>query len=144
MLSDPSAMNESSKRNTAVPPNVIFALADDLGWGDVEYNNGNALTPNLNNMAHSPNTVLLQRYYSGAPICSPTRGTVLTGRNHNRCCLWNANIRAGHPDFIKAQPMPLPLSEITVAEVIREAGYSITLFGKWHLGDFKRLKHGKK
>ena len=141
---DPSTMSESAKRSTAGMPNVIFALADDLGWGDVEYNNGNAFTPNLNDMARGPNTVLLQRYYSGAPICSPTRGTVLTGRNHNRYCLWTANIGLNHPDFIKAQPMPLPLSEVTVAEVMREAGYSTALFGKWHLGDFKRLKHGNK
>ena len=54
-------------------PNVIFAMADDLGWGDVQYNNGKAATPNLNEMTHSPNTILLQRYCSGGPVCSPTR-----------------------------------------------------------------------
>ena len=125
-------------------PNIIFALADDLGWGDVEYNNGNARTPNLNEMANSTNTILLQRFYSGAPVCSPTRGTILTGRNHNRYCLWTANAGFNSPDFTKPQPMPLPLSEITVAEVMREAGYSTALFGKWHLGDFKKLKYGNK
>ena len=124
-------------------PNVIFAMADDLGWGDVQYNNGIACTPNLNEMAQSPNTVLLQRYYSGGPVCSPTRGTVLTGRNHNRYCVWKANVGArGKSDFEKAQRIPLPLSEITVAEVMQEAGYSTALFGKWHLGDFKPLKGG--
>ena len=137
----PTGMNESAKRPMGLP-NVIYALADDLGWGDVEYNNGNAHTPNLNEMARSPNTVLLQRYYSGAPICSPTRGTMLTGRNHNRYCLWTANVGFNSPDFTKPQPMPLPLSEITVAEVMREAGYSTALFGKWHLGDFKKLNGG--
>ena len=151
--SDTSMMTKSTKRPTEITestkrpmgsPNVIFALADDLGWGDIEYNSGNARTPNLNEMAHSPNTVLLQRYYSGAPICSPTRGTVLTGRNHNRYCLWTANAGFNSPDFTKPQPMPLPLSEITVAEVMREAGYSTALFGKWHLGDFKRLDGGNK
>ena len=125
-------------------PNVIFAMADDLGWGDVGYNNGGASTPNLNEMALSPNSILLQRYYSGAPICSPTRGTVLTGRNHNRYCLWSANSGFNAPDFSKAQPMPLPLSEITVAELMREVGYSTALFGKWHLGDFKRVEGGNR
>ena len=137
----------SSKTPTSKPsrkPNVIFAMADDLGWGDVQYNNGNASTPNLNEMARSPNAMLLQRYYSGGPICSPTRGTVLTGRNHNRYCLWTANTGFNKPDFTKPQPMPLPLSEITVAELMREAGYSTALFGKWHLGDFKALKGGNK
>ena len=123
-------------------PNVIFAMADDLGWGDVQYNNGNARTPNLNEMAQSPSTVLLQRYYSGGPVCSPTRGTVLTGRNHNRYCVWNANVGYNTADFVIPERMPLPLSEITVAEVMRDAGYSTALFGKWHLGDFKPLKGG--
>ena len=151
--SDTSATTKSTKRPTGMTesterpmgrPNVIYALADDLGWGDVEYNNGNAHTPNLNEMARSPNSILLQRYYSGAPICSPTRGTVLTGRNHNRYCLWTANSGFNSPDFTKPQPMPLPLSEITVAEAMREAGYSTALFGKWHLGDFKKLNGGNK
>ena len=139
-----SSTTESTKGPTGGFPNFIFVLADDLGWGDVEYNNGNARTPNLNEMAQSPNTIVLQRYYSGGPVCSPTRGTVLTGRNHNRYCLWTANRGYFQPDFAQAQPMPLPLSEITVAEVMKEAGYSTALFGKWHLGDFKPLKHGNK
>ena len=142
-----SAMTNSrieSTNRSIRRPNIIFALADDLGWGDVEYNNGNVRTPNLNEMANSSNTILLQRFYSGAPVCSPTRGTILTGRNHNRYCLWTANAGFGLPDFTKPQPMPLPLSEITVAEVLREAGYSTALFGKWHLGDFKKLNGGNK
>ena len=135
---------KSSSTTPTRKPNVIFAMADDLGWGDIQYNNGNANTPNLNEMARSPNAILLQRYYSGGPVCSPTRGTVLTGRNHNRYCLWTANTGFNRPDFTKPQPMPLPLSEITVAELMKEAGYSTALFGKWHLGDFKKLKGGNK
>ena len=122
-------------------PNVIFAMADDLGWGDVEYNNGSAFTPSLNEMARSDNAILLQRHYSGSPVCSPTRATLLTGRNHNRYCVWNSNNAGGSlKDFIRPQKMPLPLSEITVAEVMRNAGYSTAFFGKWHLGDFKPLR----
>ena len=112
-------------------------MADDLGWGDVEYNNGNARTPNLNKMAQSPNAILLQRHYSGGSVCSPTRGTVLTGRNHNRYCLWDANAGVRPTDQITLEKMPLPPSEITVAEVLKEAGYSTALYGKWHLGDFQ-------
>ena len=143
-LANAPSLVKSTARKPARKPNVIFAMADDLGWGDVEYNNGGASTPNLNEMACSPNSILLQRYYSGGPICSPTRGTVLTGRNHNRYCLWSANTGFNAPDFTKAQPMPLPLSEITIAELMREVNYSTALFGKWHLGDFKKVKDGNK
>ena len=125
-------------------PNIIFAMADDLGWGDVQYNNGVASTPNLNAMAKSQNSILLQRHYSGAPVCSPTRGTVLTGRNHNRYCLWYANSGVYSKDFTKPETMPLPLSEISVAEVMRKAGYATALFGKWHMGDFKKVDGGNK
>ena len=144
LSSDVPSLTKSSAKRPTRKPNVVFAMADDLGWGDVQYNNGNASTPNLNEMARSPNAILLQRYYSGGPICSPTRGTVLTGRNHNRYCLWTANTGFNKPDFTKPQPMPLPLSEITVAELMREAGYSTALFGKWHLGDLKKLNGGNK
>ena len=119
-------------------------MADDLGWGDVHYNNGNAITPNLNKMASSTGAILLQRYYSGGPVCSPTRGTVLIGRNHNRYCVWHANSARDQTDFSVPEKMPLPLSEISVAKVLRKAGYATALFGKWHLGDFKSVKNGNK
>ena len=60
-------------------PNIIFTMADDLGYGDPGYNGGNASTPNLDAMAAGENTIHLTRYYSGGSVCSPTRGTVLTG-----------------------------------------------------------------
>ena len=62
-------------------------------------------------MAHSPNTILLQRYYSGGPVCSPIRGTVLTGRNYNRYCVWGANTGQQTRDFKIPETMPLPLSD---------------------------------
>jgi len=118
-------------------------MADDLGWGDVQYNGGSAFTPNVNKMASSVNSILLQRHYSGSPICSPTRATLLTGRNHNRYCVWGANTATRNiTDFTRAQTRALPISEITVAEVMRQAGYSTALFGKWHLGDFIPLRDG--
>jgi len=123
-------------------PNIIFAMADDLGWGDVQYNSGSPITPNLNSMARSQNSILLQRHYSGAPVCSPTRGTVLTGRNHNRYCLWSANTGLYQHDFVKPETLPLPLSEISAAQVMRNTGYATALFGKWHIGDFKKIDGG--
>ena len=124
-------------------PNFIWMMADDLGWGDVGYNGGVASTPHLDEMASGQNSILLHRYYSGGPVCSPTRGTVLTGRNHNRYCVWTANAGKGCADFKCPENKPLPLSEITVAEVLNQTGYATGLFGKWHLGDFIPLIDGK-
>ncbi|XP_065836126.1 N-acetylgalactosamine-6-sulfatase-like [Oscarella lobularis] len=123
-------------------PNFIFVMADDYGWGDVGYNNGTADTPSLDAMAKGDNTMLMQRYYSGGPVCSPTRGTVLTGRNHNRYCVWTANTGGNTADFVRREKMPLPLTEFTVAEAVKQKGYTTALFGKWHLGDFKKLEGG--
>ena len=125
-------------------PNIVFMMADDLGYGDVGYNGGNATTPNLDAMASGSNTIHLTRYYSGGPVCSPTRGTVLTGRNHNRYCVWSANTGSNKDDFVVSEKMPLPTSEITVAEILKKHGYQTAMFGKWHLGDFKVLPDGNK
>lgn len=125
-------------------PNIIFLLADDLGYGDVGYYGGNARTPNLDAMASGPHSIRLDRFYSGGPVCSPTRGTLLTGRNHNRYCLWRANTvgmcgKVDRGDFSCPTPHPLPLSEITVAEILKTHGYHTAVFGKWHLGDLKSI-----
>lgn len=123
-------------------PNIVFMMADDYGYGDTQYNGGPATTPNLNVMASSPYSIRLDRYYSGGPVCSPTRGTVLTGRNHNRYCVWTANAGNNCNDFACPEKKPLPPSEITVADILSKEGYMTAMFGKWHLGDFKKLDGG--
>ena len=130
-----------TKATSGNRPNIVFLLADDLGYGDVQYNGGVALTPNLNNMAAGESSIRFNRFYSSAPVCSPTRGSLLTGRNHNRFCVWMANTagrRCKVPDdFLCPTKYPLPASEVTVAEVLAEHGYRTAAFGKWHLGDLK-------
>ena len=126
-------------------PNIVFMMADDLGYGDVHYNGGRARTPHLDDMAKGAHSVLLQRYYSAAPVCSPTRGSVLTGRNPNRYCVWTANAANNNcGDFQCPHHMPLPTSELTVAEILRDAGYHTAVFGKWHLGDFRPHPEGNR
>jgi arylsulfatase A-like enzyme len=102
-------------------PNVILMMADDLGWGDTGYNGSEvAETPNLDSMAKSG--LALTRFYAQAPVCSPTRGSCLTGRHPYRYGITNAN--TGH----------LPTEEITLQTLLKEAGYATGHFGKWHLG----------
>jgi len=106
--------------NTAGRPNIILCMADDQGWGDVAYNGHKVLkTPTLDSMASAG--LRFDRFYAAAPVCSPTRGSVLTGRHPNRfaCFSW------GHP---------LRPQEVTLAEAVKAAGYTTGHFGKWHLG----------
>jgi len=101
-------------------PNIILCMADDQGWGDVGYNGHPALkTPTLDEMAASG--LRFDRFYAAAPVCSPTRGSVLTGRHPNRfaCFSWGHTLRP---------------QEVTVAEALKTAGYATGHFGKWHLG----------
>jgi arylsulfatase A-like enzyme len=104
-------------------PNIILMMADDLGWGDTGFNgNGEIKTPNMDKLADKG--LIFRRFYSASPVCSPTRASCLTGRNPYRMNIPTAN--SGH----------LPKNEITLAEVLKEAGYSCGHFGKWHLGTF--------
>ena len=124
-------------------PNIVYLLADDLGYGDVEYNGGQAVTPHLKAMANGPHSIHFSRFYSGGPICSPTRGTLLTGRNHNRYCIWHADIGSGaKQDLTCPSLMPLPHSEFTVAEILKEIGYCTAIYGKWPVGDLVPIEGG--
>ena len=102
-------------------PNVIFLMADDLGYGDVGFN-GNTLvkTPHLDSMAAQG--IRFTRFYSVGPVCSPTRACVQTGRHCMRFGMINVN--SGK----------LPKGEITLARIARAKGYRTGHFGKWHLG----------
>jgi arylsulfatase A-like enzyme len=101
--------------------NIILIMADDLGWGDVGFN-GNKLikTPALDDMAK--NGMVFSRFYAAAPVCSPTRGSCLTGRHPFRYGVFHANVGKMEPE------------EVTLAEYLKEKGYSTGHFGKWHLG----------
>ena len=102
-------------------PNVILIMADDMGWGDTSYYGHPWLkTPHLDQMAKDG--VRFDRFYAGAPVCSPTRGSVLTGRHPFRYGIKFAN--TGH---VKAE-------ERTLAELLQADGYRTGHFGKWHLG----------
>ena len=102
-------------------PNIVLLMADDLGWGDVGFN-GNTLikTPHLDAMARAG--MKFTRFYAAAPVCSPTRGSVLAGRHPYRYGVFSANVGHMRPE------------ELTLAELLKENGYAAGHFGKWHLG----------
>ena len=106
-------------------PNVITLLVDDLGYRDLGCYGGPVKTPVLDRLAAGG--VRFTDFHSGAPVCSPSRATFLTGRNH---------IRAGVYSVLSEQRhrMHLLRSETTIAEVLKGAGYATAHFGKWHLG----------
>ncbi len=101
-------------------PNIVLCMADDQGWGDMAYNGHPVLkTPHFDAMA--ADALRFDRFYAAAPVCSPTRASVMTGRHPNR----SAVFKWGHA---------LRPQEITVAEALKTAGYVTGHFGKWHLG----------
>lgn len=109
----------------AKQPNVVMLLSDDLGWKDIGCYGGPVKTPVLDKLAAEG--VRFTDFHSGAPVCSPSRATFLTGRSH---------IRAGVYSVINEQVhrMHLLESETTLAEVLKDVGYATAHFGKWHLG----------
>ena len=113
--------NRRDNHTEKKPPNIILLMADDLGWGDTGYNGHPHLqTPHLDEMA--ANGLTFERFYAAAPVCSPTRGSCLTGRNPFRYGIFSANVGS------------LPQEEITLAELLKAEGYRTGHFGKWHLG----------
>jgi arylsulfatase A-like enzyme len=101
-------------------PNIILVMADDQGYGDVGFNGHPFLkTPHLDEMAKAG--VVMDRFYAAAPVCSPTRASVMTGRHPMRTNVPN------HGHYMRP-------NESTLAEGLKSAGYVTGHFGKWHIG----------
>lgn len=106
-------------------PNIILCMTDDQGWGDVGYNGHSYLkTPHLDRM-HAEG-VTFTRFYAGAAMCSPTRGSCYTGRNP---------YRYGITFAMKGMLEP---SEVPITSVMKKQGYTTGHFGKWHLGTLSK------
>ena len=101
-------------------PNVVIVMADDHGYGDTGYTGHPFVqTPNLDAMAGGG--VVFNRFYASAPVCSPTRASVMTGRHPFRTNVPN------HGHYMRPH-------ETTIAEALKDAGYVTGHFGKWHIG----------
>ena len=111
----------AGSRTANKKPNVILFMTDDQGWGDVGFNgNKEIVTPNMDALVKKG--ARLHHFFSGCPVCSPTRGTVMTGRHYYRYGIWSAN--SGR----------LPREEYTIPQGLKDVGYTSGHFGKWHLG----------
>lgn len=122
LLGIPAAYSQQQK------PNIIVIFADDLGYGDLgSYGHPTIQTPNLDRMAAEG--MRFTQFYVGAAVCTPSRAALLTGRLGVRTGVY------GKGDvFRQNSASGLPLNEITIAEMLKETGYSTGIIGKWHLG----------
>ena len=112
-----------SAADTPQKPNIVVVLCDDLGYGDLEcYGHPHIKTPHLNTLAKEG--VRFTNCYSAAPVCSPSRVGLLTGRSPNR---------AGVYDFIPGgRKIYMRSSEVTIAQLLKKQGYATCMSGKWH------------
>jgi arylsulfatase A-like enzyme len=115
-----------------VRTNVVVIVADDMGYGDLSlFNDGRCASPHLDRLAEEG--VCLTQHYSGSPVCSPARASLLTGRYPHR---------TGAIDTLHGRGLDrIALSEVTIADLFRSAGYRTGLVGKWHNGALDARYH---
>ena len=120
-------------------PNLVFILADDLGWSDLGcYGSDLHETPHIDRLAAQ--SLKFSNAYAAAPVCTPTRASIMTGKYPARLnmTIWSENSRRRITDRKQIPPLTLhdlPHEEVTIAEVFKQAGYSTAHVGKWHLGN---------
>ncbi len=124
-------------------PNIIFILADDLGYGDLGcYGQELIETPNIDLLAEEG--IKFTQHYSGAPVCAPARCVLLTGKHSGHAYIrgndeWNSrgdvwNYKAMLADSTLEGQRPLPSNTVTIAKLLQDAGYKTGMTGKWGLG----------
>jgi arylsulfatase A len=128
-----AAPRSSAQTPAPRPPNIVFILADDLGSGEIgSYGQTKIRTPRLDRMAAEG--MRFTRFYSGSPVCAPSRATFLTGKHTGHSYVRDNKELGGFLDEEERGQLPLPSSEPTVAEWLKTRGYATALVGKWGLG----------
>ena len=112
-------------------PNIIFIMADDLGYGDLGcYGQEKILTPNIDKMAREG--MRFTDFYAGNAVCAPSRYSLMTGKHPGHAAV-RGNFEIGDWDSFLGQ-LPIPENETTIFEVVKQAGYTTAAYGKWGLG----------
>ncbi len=133
---------QSQKDIISSHPNIIIINSDDMGWNDLAcYGNTIHETPHID--AFAKESVRFTDFYAAAPVCTPTRASIMTGKYPARLhmTVWSENARGEHGIINGKKLIPgeaiadLPLDEITIAEVLKKQGYHTIHIGKWHLGE---------
>lgn len=118
---------EMTTNETVSLPNVIYILADDLGYGDLScYGQKNFKTPNIDRLASQG--MLFTQHYSGSTVCAPSRSALMTGMHTGH------TVVRGNKEIQPEGQYPIPDSTYTIAEMFKNKGYSTGAFGKWGLG----------
>lgn len=125
LVAGPELLRAAAK--TTRPPNVVFILADDLGWCELgSYGQKKIKTPDLDRLAAAGTR--LTRHYSGSPVCAPSRCVLMTGKHPGHAFI--RNNREVKPEG----QLAIPAGEVTLAELFKRRGYVCGAFGKWGLG----------
>jgi arylsulfatase A-like enzyme len=120
MISGAMLVNASDKQR----PNIVLMMSDDQGWGETSYNGHPYLkTPVLDEMASTG--LRFDRFYAASPVCSPTRASCMTGRHANRSGAFGAG-------------WSIRPEEVTLPQLMKDAGYRTAHYGKWHIGAVKK------
>ncbi len=115
----------------AEKPNIIYIMADDLGWAELgSYGQEKIKTPNLDRLAKEG--MRFTQHYTSAPVCAPARYSLMTGK-HGGHSYVRTNFEVGEWDSHEGQ-LPMPEGEVTIAEILKKEGYATGAFGKWGIG----------
>lgn len=114
-------------------PNIIYIYADDLGYGELgSYGQQKIKTPNLDRMAAEG--MRFTQHYAGSPVCAPSRAILLTGKHSGHSYIRGNYELGGFEDSTERGQMPLPEGTFTIAKMLKNAGYTTGMSGKWGLG----------
>ncbi len=113
-------------------PNIIYILADDLGYGDLScYGQTKYATPNIDKLASQG--ILFTQHYSGSTVCAPSRSALMTGMHTGHTVIRGNKVRRNNEELLEGQ-FPMPDNTYTLPEMLKEKGYKTGAFGKWGLG----------